>query len=594
MAERQSAKITREEKIVRDAYARVVALSRAARNLERGEGEAAIDSSQYLRFELTNFRIGPISEIWSARQRDVATLPAGEIIELTRVVKSLNRGPERVALRAEWSQGQYSTFYDHETTVGDSFGADPARYHDVGAYASYEVSVSFLGKSRTYSALALFHNAFGSTEPLKPDFWDFVVGFGGSLTQIWKDNRPSLDESISPAGQQASPTDPAREPAKTPSQGDDKRTLNADVASELSTQSVADTVDASTSVSTEEVDRTTEDSQEHISEAHGERVIFRPRCTILSEQTQLCEVQVIGWKIYESGTLSNWVFVHRNRVDEKDQTATGPRGTPVKCLAARGIATSSCLNPDCAFTATLQGSGASITMTGGNLWNGQLIHEHTCNIPAPPSGGGGGGDPTPAECEDPTLQFAEVPEYASCYSPVLIDTAGNGFDLTSAESGVNFDLNANGNAERLSWTEGGSDDAWLVLDRNGNGIIDNGTELFGNFTPQPESSSRNGFLALAVFNELELGGNGDGIIDRRDAVFSSLRLWRDSNHNGFSDMSELYKLPQLGLRSINLDYKESRRRDQHGNWFRYRARVSDARGAQLGRWAWDVYLVRAQ
>ncbi len=118
--------------------------------------------------------------------------------------------------------------------------------------------------------------------------------------------------------------------------------------------------------------------------------------------------------------------------------------------------------------------------------------------------------------------------------------------------------------------------------------------MFGNFTPQPLSDSPHGFIALAEYDKSETGGNDGGMIDGGDAIFASLMLWQDINHNGISEGNELYGLRGLGLRSIDLDYRESRRVDAHGNRFKYRAKVKDARGLRLGRWAWDVFLVRGQ
>ena len=172
----------------------------------------------------------------------------------------------------------------------------------------------------------------------------------------------------------------------------------------------------------------------------------------------------------------------------------------------------------------------------------------------------------------------------------MIDVNGDGIALSGPTAGVDFDLNGNGTRDRLGWTLANSDDAWLVLDRNGNGNIDNGAELFGDFTPQPATTNKNGFLALAEFDKAANGGNSDGVINKDDSVFTNLRLWQDRNHNGIAEVAELKTLGLLNVKAFELDFKESKRVDEFGNEFKYRAKVKDTKDGKVGRWAWDVFL----
>ena len=184
-------------------------------------------------------------------------------------------------------------------------------------------------------------------------------------------------------------------------------------------------------------------------------------------------------------------------------------------------------------------------------------------------------DDTLSICE--TAPECEIRGTAGC-SPIIVDFAGDGFDLSGFDSPVNFDINADGYLETTGWTRGGQrlDDGFLALDRNDNGEIDDGSELFGDSTPMNNARAPHGYEALYV---LDQGGNANGWIDSGDPIYRRLVLWFDANHNGFSEPSELRPLEALGVLAIEVEpYALGTQHDEHGNYARYLGRAIVRRG----------------
>jgi len=179
-------------------------------------------------------------------------------------------------------------------------------------------------------------------------------------------------------------------------------------------------------------------------------------------------------------------------------------------------------------------------------------------------------------------------------SPIILDLDDDGFDLVGKQDAVRFDINADGGADWTSWTRGGTRDAFLVLDRNDNGSIDDGSELFGTSTPLLSGEpAPNGYVALAEYDRPESGGNGDGEIDDGDYLWSNLRVWIDSDHDGRSDANEMLNLADAGVQSIDLKYIRSNHTDEYGNVFRFKgkAQVRDKHGRVHSSNTYDVYFV---
>lgn len=144
-------------------------------------------------------------------------------------------------------------------------------------------------------------------------------------------------------------------------------------------------------------------------------------------------------------------------------------------------------------------------------------------------------------------------------SPLVVDLDGDGVETTTAENGTHFDHDNNGFAEKSSWV--GKDDGLLVRDINGNGQIDDGTELFGNNSVLSNGQkAANGFEALK-----DLDSNNNGIFDRSDTTWNQVNVWKDSNQNGKVDEGELLTREQAGIENIDLNYQNSNAVDANGN-----------------------------
>jgi hypothetical protein len=156
-------------------------------------------------------------------------------------------------------------------------------------------------------------------------------------------------------------------------------------------------------------------------------------------------------------------------------------------------------------------------------------------------------------------------------SPIVIDLARDGVKLGKPGVGVLFDVNADGVRDHVQWVRPGGDEGFLAMDRSGNGLVDDGAELFGVGTPLvlDGRNAPNGFVGLAQYDLRELGGNDDGLITDADAIWPQLRIWLDVNADGVSTANEMRSLRSYGITALEIIPKIRKRMDEAGNILPY-------------------------
>ncbi len=176
--------------------------------------------------------------------------------------------------------------------------------------------------------------------------------------------------------------------------------------------------------------------------------------------------------------------------------------------------------------------------------------------------------------------------------PIVLDISGLGITTKPVADGVYYDMDNNGFLEKTGWVDAKS--GILVLDKNNDGKIETGNELFGDRTILADGkTASSGFEALAT-----LDSNHDGVIDAKDKLFSQLRIWVDRNGDGISDKDELVTLAQAGIKSLNLKHKEINQLDANGNtiarvgsFTRTNGKIADMKEYLLARSTSDVKMV---
>jgi hypothetical protein len=318
-------------------------------------------------------------------------------------------------------------------------------------------------------------------------------------------------------------------------------------------------------------------------------------CSLDSKATSQT-VSSRGTLYSETGSVM-YTRTHYPSINDAQGEATANGGLGAISNSEGAVAITSCVG-SCALTGisfTGSGNGASggftVNFTGSPLWKNQKPYQNSCAGYTLNKVSTGSSCPYPIGSPpySPETGYSWGWSTTTCNwqqypnnSPLIVDTTNTGFKFSDPRKGdyVSFDIRGNGVLQKVSWPLPDSGNAWLAYDRDGDGIIKDGTELFGNFTPHadggvPNHPNPNGFLALQWYDHPEQGGHSDLMIDKLDPIWQKLRLWIDTHCYKTPDApchslpQELHTLESVNINSISLIYQGDQREDEIGNDWKF-------------------------
>jgi hypothetical protein len=352
---------------------------------------------------------------------------------------------------------------------------------------------------------------------------------------------------------------------------------------------------------------------EHSNGSHGWQELISASCTysngpVKPDYTIPCDVVATassyGTATWESGNLSNPLKTHKGTTATAQGSGGANGGLPIT-VDTEGAATINSCYISCSTTPTISGSGNglgfSVSFPAASVFSDKKYYKNAC-----------AGESTVKNCGRCPCGW---PAGTGCGSPILIDTTGKGFHFTDPNKEcVMFDLENTGKPKCYSWPKAGSGNAWLVYDRDNDGKIDSGAELFGSFTPHsdgdylvalglPKPTPANGFIALMWFDQPQQGGSNRLEIDKTNPLWSHLYLWIDTHcqkHVGepcSALPTELHRPEEFKIYSLGVVYTSDKKQDKYGNWFRFYAQVNPKSEAMqypkdaIERRMYDVWLM---